>query len=474
MLHHTVALSARDHFAIFLGRFAARASRLTGHGSGGMIGGEVAMRVAPRLLEHLARGKRIALITGTNGKTTTTRMLFQALKTQSEVASNQGGDNMTAGILNALIRCPQAPLAVLEVDEMHLQTVAQATKPAVIVLLNLSRDQLDRVGEIAVIERKIRQAVNENPQAQVVVNVDDPLMTSAAWDASQPVWVAAGKGWSGDSLTSPRTGGAIIYTSSPPKLGTETAGTEGRELADGVEPLASGSDTLVYWQSVPINTLLSLGDSRKLEANPEVFARPRPRWIWRADSFAAGDKLCAINIQSHTETEFSVNLPGRANRSNALQALVAALALGADASEAAQGISKVQNVAGRYAQLDIKGRKVRILLAKNPAGWMESLTMLNPDARLIVGINGQRADGIDLSWLWDVDFERLQGKAVIATGERAADLQVRLNYAGLETIWVSRPEDALEKVEPGAVDMLLNYTAFRDACADFRAKGWMP
>lgn len=164
MLHHTVALNARNHFAIFLGRLAARASRLTGHGGGGMIGEEVAVRVAPKLLEHLTRSKCIALITGTNRKTTITRVLFQTLRTQSEVASNQGGDNMTAGILSALIRCPQAPLAVLEVDKIHLQIVTQAIEPVVIALLSLSRDQLDRAGEIAVIGCKVRQAVNENPQ----------------------------------------------------------------------------------------------------------------------------------------------------------------------------------------------------------------------------------------------------------------------------------------------------------------------
>lgn len=472
MPHNTAFIDWRDRIAVLLGRFAAWGSRITRRGSGGMIGGRVALLVSPRLLKHLAQGKRIALVTGTNGKTTTTRMLFQAAKTNFTVASNSGGDNMTAGILSALMRCPQASVAVLEVDEMHLQTIAQATKPSVIVLLNLSRDQLDRVGEIAVIERRIRQAVDENPQAQVVVNVDDPLMTSAAWDATRPVWVAAGKGWSGDSLTSPRTGGAIIYSDAPYKM-PAIAETNGTKLHEGGKPFASGNDTFVYWKSVPINELFSSVAAPHDPSETKTFARPEPQWIWRGETFATGDTLRAIETQHPNEVVVTVNLPGRANRGNALQALVAALALGVDLKDAAQGISQVRNVAGRYAQLEIRGRKIRMLLAKNPAGWMESLTMLNPEAQLIVGVNGQRADGIDLSWLWDVDFEQLRGKTVIATGERAADLQVRLNYAGVETIWAPRVEDAVEKALPGRIDMLLNYTAFRDARAEFQAKGWL-
>lgn len=173
------------------------------------------------------------------------------------------------------------------------------------------------------------------------------------------------------------------------------------------------------------------------------------------------------------EHEIVVNLPGRANRGNALQAFVAALALGADPEPAARSIREVRNVAGRYAHLEVKGRKIRMLLAKNPAGWMESLTMLNPEAQLVVGVNGQRADGTDLSWLWDVNFEALRGKTVVATGERGADLQVRLNYAGIITLWAPEVESALEQVPSGEVDMLLNYTAFRDARAEFIAKGWL-
>lgn len=439
-----------------------------------MIGGKVALKISPGILPRLADGRSIALVTGTNGKTTTTRMLCEALEASgARVASNRGGDNMTPGIVSALMNALHANFAVLEVDEMHLETVAKSTNPTVMVLLNLSRDQLDRVGEIATIERRLRAAVDENPQAAVVANVDDPLVTSAAWDAARPVWVAAGKGWSGDSLTSPRTGGAIIYTKTPFSVTIDTKTAGSKNVTNGPLNWRSGDDTDFDWRSVPLDELFSLDVPWERLPSQSDFARPRPKWVWNAREFQEGDSMEAVRTDGKLEVAVTLGLPGRVNRGNALQALVAALELGALPEEAAKGIARVKSVAGRYSHLEINGREIRMLLAKNPAGWKESLSMLNPQAHLIVGVNGQRADGMDLSWLWDVDFEALRSKKVVATGERGADLQVRLNYAGIETLWAPTVQDALEMVPLGEVDLLLNYTAFRDARADFVAKGYM-
>ncbi|WP_249288728.1 MurT ligase domain-containing protein [Mobiluncus curtisii] len=453
----------RDRLALAAGRGAAWLSRVTRRGSGGMIGGRVALRLQPKILEHLAADRLVALVTGTNGKTTTTRMLSEAVRAGGvAVASNRGGDNMTPGVVAALMSNPRAGVAILEIDEMHLELIAKATRPRVIVLLNLSRDQLDRVGEIAVIEKRIRRAVDENPQAYVVANVDDPLMTSAAWDSAHPVWVAAGKGWNGDSLTAPRTGGAIIYSPD------ESDATTGKP-----PELASGLDRDVSWRSIPVEELLAHEVPWDKPPTQSEFARPHPKWIWKAESYQPGVPVQLIDTGSGQETTATIQLPGRANRGNALQAFVAARLLGVEVSAAATGIAQVKDVAGRYASFSVDGRHVRMLLAKNPAGWMESLTMLNPQAEIIVGVNGQIPDGTDLSWLWDVNFESLSGKTVVATGERGADLQVRLNYADIETRWASTVLDAIEMVAPGEVDLLLNYTSFRDARAEFVARGWL-
>ena len=129
--------------------------------------------------------------------------------------------------------------------------------------------------------------------------------------------------------------------------------------------------------------------------------------------------------------------------------------MGIDPAAAAAAVSSVTEVAGRYSVHDVNGRRARLMLAKNPAGWQEAMTMIDPRVdQVVIGVNGQVPDGQDLSWLWDVDFSAVKqpGRRVVACGERGADLAVRLEYAG----------DALAACEPGRVEMLLNYTAMRD------------
>ncbi|MGH3970898.1 MAG: Mur ligase family protein, partial [Mycobacterium sp.] len=173
-------VTARGRVALATGAGARWASRVTGRGAGAMIGGLVAMTLDRTILRQLAAGRRTVIVTGTNGKSTTTRMTAAALGTVGSVATNAEGANMDAGLVAALAADRNAPLAALEVDEMHVPHVADATDPSVVVLLNLSRDQLDRVGEINVIERTLRAGLARHPKTVVVANCDDVLMTSAA------------------------------------------------------------------------------------------------------------------------------------------------------------------------------------------------------------------------------------------------------------------------------------------------------
>src|ERR1700751_409395 len=146
-------ITARGRVALAAGATARWASRVTGRGAGAMIGGLVAMTLDHSLLRQLSEGRRTILVTGTNGKSTTTRMTAAALASLGSGATNSTGANMDAGLIAALASAPDADLAPLEVDEMHHPHVADAVNPHVMVLLNLSRDQLDRVGEINAIER---------------------------------------------------------------------------------------------------------------------------------------------------------------------------------------------------------------------------------------------------------------------------------------------------------------------------------
>jgi UDP-N-acetylmuramyl tripeptide synthase len=170
-----------------------------------MIGGLVAMTIDKTILAQLGAGRRTVVVTGTNGKSTTTRMTAAALGTMGPVATNAEGANMDAGLVAALAGARTAELAALEVDEMHVPHVTDAVSPAVIVLLNLSRDQLDRVGEINHIERTLRAGLARHPDAVVIANCDDVLMTSAAYDCPNVVWVARWL-WAGDSVSARAAG----------------------------------------------------------------------------------------------------------------------------------------------------------------------------------------------------------------------------------------------------------------------------
>ncbi len=372
-----------------------------------MIGGLIALKIDPTLMAQLGRGKRTVLVTGTNGKSTTTRMTAAALATVGSVATQADGANMDAGIVAALSVGIDAELAAIEVDELHTPHVADALRPEAIVLLNLSRDQLDRVGEINMIERRLRAGLAAHPDAVVIANCDDVLVASAAYDNANVVWVAAGSGWANDATSCPRSGEPIVWD------------------ADG------------NWRSTGTD-----------------FARPTPDWWLDEENLYGPDGLVI---------PMSLTLPGRANRGNAAQAVAAAVTLGADPRAAVAAAAGVREIAGRYAAVQVGSHSLRMLLAKNPAGWQEALSMIDPTVDgLVIAVNGQVPDGEDLSWLWDVRFEHFEGVQVVAAGERATDLAVRLTYAGVEHTLEPDPLRAIASCPDGRVEVLANYTAFRD------------
>ena len=379
-----------------------------------MIGGLVAMTLDRSILSQLGRGRRTVVVTGTNGKSTTTRMTAAALATLGQVASNAEGANMDAGLVAALAAAPGASLAALEVDEMHVPHVLDAVAAAVVVLLNLSRDQLDRVGEINHIERTLRGGLARHPSAVIVANCDDVLMTSAAYDSPNVVWVSAGGSWAGDSVSCPRSGEIIV-----------------REQT--------------HWYSTGTPSDVGPG-------GPPAFQRPQPDW-WFDDTHIHGPDGLSLPM--------TLSLPGAVNRGNATQAVAAAVTLGADPAAAVAAVSLVDEVAGRYRTVQIGPHTARVLLAKNPAGWQEALSMVDRDAAgVVIAVNGQVPDGEDLSWLWDVNFEHFETIPVVAAGERGTDLAVRLGYAGVEHKLVHDTVRAIESCPPGHIELIANYTAF--------------
>jgi UDP-N-acetylmuramyl tripeptide synthase len=573
---------------------AAALSRVTGRGDGSVIGGRLGLMIDPNLLANLAAGRQIALVSGTNGKTTTTRLTAAAMGVLGDVATNSLGANMPTGHTSALARAGRTEYAVLEVDEHYLPEVLTSTQPKVVALLNLSRDQLDRAKEVAMIADLWRRTLAQHP-VHVVANADDPMITWAAAGATDAgagvTWVAAGQRWHDDSWVCPECGSHIeravtgegfgdgagagdmpvapepeaappadppempagvevvdevtvvasdggaldgateLITAVPavaigaqPGVNTargnaadrpagsvdertmlmptvpvpEAAHPAGRPLGSaGSNPTApvlaaiatpqTVADTIPGLPTVPPASAMPTPSSpttgTQITTNPTTVTVPssvpmvatattadgadwwctgcalrRPTPQWRVE----GDAVIDPAGRSHV---IHLQLPGRVNRANAATALAVAAEFGVDPALAAPRLAQVVSVAGRYAQVQRDGRDVRLLLAKNPAGWLEAFDMAE-DVPTLLSINSRDPDGLDTSWLFDVDFSPLHGRRVLITGERAYDLAVRLDINDIPFSYVKSFGEALRSVPAGRVEVIANYTAFQDIRAE--------
>jgi UDP-N-acetylmuramyl tripeptide synthase len=401
--------SARFAVARAVGAVAAGLSRVTGRGSGTTVGGRVTLAIDPWALRHAAANRDLALVSGTNGKTTTRSFLVAALATREPVVSNGGGANLPTGLTAALASNRSARIGVLEVDEPFLPRVAAEVAPRAAVLLNLSRDQLDRYAEVRRLAGMWRDALAAPNGPTAVANADDPLVVWAAGAAHRTVWVAAGQRWHDDATVCPACGGVIT-----------------REGED--------------WSS-------DCG-----------LRRPTPQWS------VAGTEVTDAAGATH---QVPLSIPGAVNVGNAALAAAAAALWDVKPADAFAAMAGIPSVEGRYLQTAYAGHPARLLLAKNPAGWVEALSMLRPEpAGVVVAVNARAADGRDPSWLWDVPFELIRGRFAVATGERSRDVAVRLRYAGVDHVRVDDPAAALVRAGVAAggsepVEVLANYTAFQ-------------
>ncbi len=397
--------SARARLALRAGRVAGGLSRRLGRGSGVVVRGRVTLALDPDAIARLAAGRRAIVVTGTNGKSTTTRLVGAALG--GDVATNTTGANMAPGILTALDDSPSR-LAVLEADELHVPSVMRQTRPEVVLALNLTRDQLDRTHEVSRTAQVWARAFAEQPEVVVVANAADPHVADAALSGN-PIWVDPGLRWTADASVCPRCGSVLVWADDE-----------------------SGSRR---WSS-------DCG-----------FTMPQADYLLTPDGLRCPDGR---------EVPVRLRLPGEVNRGNAAFAVAAAAALGVDPVDAAARLGDVSVVDGRYATLRLGDRPAPLLLAKNPAGWAAALSMIEDDAVLAVGINARIADGTDTSWLWDVPFERLAGRTVGATGDRRHDLAVRLHYAGCRVVVDDDLVALAALLPPGRMAVAANYTAFRE------------
>jgi len=386
------------------GRAAARTAgavlRRTGAGGGTALPGIIVERLSPGFVSRRAGAfpAGVVAVSGTNGKTTTASMLRTILRAEGvATAGNESGSNLRRGIASALLEAPaSAQTAVLEIDEAALPGLVRSVRPRLLVLTNVFRDQLDRYGETETIASHLAAAMSSLPAgARVVANADDPLL----WHRAREHDVV---GFGVEPVADAEAGAADAEPEACPRCG-DRLGYRGRTMAHLGRVHCPGCS----WTSTA----------------PEFEARV-------VESRGVGGLTVAIRGQ-----EIRLPLGGIHNAYNAAGALAAADVLGVPPDRAGPALASFRPRFGRSEEMRVGGRPVWLLLMKNPAGAGVVIREVAEDARIgavVVAVSDQVADGRDISWIWDADFERLEsaGLPTVASGRRAPDTAVRLRYAG--------------------------------------------
>lgn len=430
---------------LIITKAAAALSRWTGRGGGQALPGLVAERLDPDLAGKLGRRlpHGVILVTGTNGKTTTTKLLAAALEAAGErVLTNSTGSNLKRGVASALIAAADlrgrmdATIGLFEVDEASLRHVAPELQPKAVVVLNLFRDQLDRYGELDTTAAMIGQGIAAT-KARLFLNADDPLVASLSKYAHKP--------------------GDVTYFG-----------------VDGVLPGAKATQTATDSDRCPVCrerlkfSRVYYGHVGHYSCPRGHFERPKPDVavvkVEQAD--LSGSRFELARGKRHVAIEFP--LAGVYNLYNALAAAAVAGALGVEEETLAQVLGSAEAAFGRVERVELEGRAIYLLLIKNPAGFTQVLdTFLRRDGlNLVLAINDNDADGRDVSWLWDVPLEVLapHQPQVVTAGIRGADMALRLHYAGISSQPSESIEEALEQLieiipKGGTGYILPTYTA---------------
>jgi UDP-N-acetylmuramyl tripeptide synthase len=394
---------------VLLARAAAGLSRVVGAGGGTTLPGKLLWKLDPgavdRLAARLPRGS--ALVSATNGKTTTTAMAASILAPAARLAHNRSGANLVSGVASALLAARDAELGLFEVDEAALPEVARRVRPRAVCLGNLFRDQLDRYGELELLAQRWRGAVRDLPaESALVVNGDDPQVGDLAREHAA------------------RPGITCVFGLDDPRH----ASAELQHAADSKWCVRCGTPydyAAAYIGHLGDYRCGSCGHSRP---PLDVCAREIELDGREGVSFelVTPEGICRVELA----------VPGLYNVYNALAAASLSRSLGAPLVAIQGGLQGFSAAFGRFERIAIDQRSLLVLLIKNPAGANEVVRTLvagGPPSLLLVALNDEIADGRDVSWIWDVDFEPLLAglERLVATGERAAELALRFKYAGL-------------------------------------------
>jgi len=432
---------------LLITKTAAMLSRMLGRGGGQALPGLVAEKLDPHLAGKLAAGllHGVILVTGTNGKTTTTKLIAAMLEANGErVLTNSTGSNLKRGVTSALIVAADmsghidATIGLFEVDEASLRLVAPELKPRHIMVLHLFRDQLDRYGELDTTAALIGQGIAAT-QAKVYLNADDPLVASLA------KYAAASE--------------LVSYF-----------GIEGLPShASTAHQTATDSDRCPVCRERLVFSRVFYGHIGHYRCPTGHFSRPQPSVaITGVEQTGLEGSKFTVAIEGK-RTEVSFPLPGTYNLYNALAGLSLGNGVGIEVSKMVGVLQSAEAAFGRVERVELEGRTLYLLLIKNPAGFtqvVETFLAGRPDLRVLMAINDLDADGRDVSWLWDVPLEALaqHRPTVLTAGLRGADMAVRLHYAGIPSAPAESFEDAITKLvqatpKGGTAYVLPTYTA---------------
>jgi len=450
---------------VAVARAVGAVSRRSGRGGGTTLPGRLLLRMAPDALETL--GGRLVdgstIVSATNGKTTTAGMIAAALRTAGRTpVHNRAGSNMSWGVATALVE-QRGDEGLFEVDEAWLPKVAPALRPRLLVLGNLFRDQLDRYGELERLADAWAELVARmSGEAGFVLCADDPLVADLGRDR-----------------TLARRPGVTYFGIDDPSQALPAL-----QHAHDAKHCRRCGAPYAYERAF----VGHLGHYRCPNCGAD---RPAPDVAATRIELEgmAGSRVAVRTPEA--EVDITLPLPGLYNVYNALAALTAALRLGIPLDLTRQALASVEAAFGRVETIQVSGKPVSILLVKNPAGANEVLRTLlleagrdggAGDLDLWVALNDRIADGRDVSWIWDADFELLGGhvRRATCTGTRAAEMAVRLKYAGVPTDAIAirdgierSLDDAIDSA-PGRLFALPTYTALLELRKRLAGRGLAP
>ena len=446
-----------------LASFAARAagwlSRRLGRGGGTTLPGVVLLKLRPNAISEFSANLRhgTILVSATNGKTTTTRVLAAAMRASGyHLVTNTEGSNLERGIAAALLKGDKAAdLGLFEVDEAALPAVAEATVPDVLVLMNLFRDQLDRYGELETLVDKWRVLLDElgarHEPPMLVLNADDPNIAALGQGRDDVVWFGVDdlshqieeREHAADATTCRVCGAPLVHT-------------------------AVLLGHLGHW-------LCPNGDAHRptpMIAASEIYLGDAGQRVTLNYPSPSGDPV-VLEVES--------SLPGLHNSYNLTAAFAASWALAErtkrpqEAHAVARAIRETSPAFGRGELIEIDAKQIQLLLAKNPTGVNQNVRTImrsSENLHVLVLLNDRTADGQDVSWIWDVDWELLEPHLASLTlgGDRAWDLALRFRYGGFDMDRVKIAPDAAKALDialaatpvNGTLHALPTYTAMLD------------